>query len=162
MNSAFGLYLEHSYRYYEMDQPLISDAQFDQLCQILVEGWDQITHRYKHLADIETLKAGTGYQLVGRLHPAFAALMEKYPTRTLSEVFDTMSFEDKFEKQAHDVICMIKFGGIGGTVKSSDIKRVGDYLRGGPLRKALPLPMPKPALPLPLPLPKPKLPLPGQ
>lgn len=78
-----------------------------------------------------------------------------------------MVFADRYEEQAHDVICMIRYGGIGGSVPTKLVKQVGDYLRGGPhhttVKPKLP-PLPKMGALPPLPAvglpPLPSLPLP--
>lgn len=61
----------------------------------------------------------------------------------------TPVFRDEFDHKAHDVICLVKYGSVGGSVATSDMRRVGDYLRGGPVRPAVPV-LPRavvPALP---------------
>lgn len=147
-NIAFVLYLEHSYRYYEMDHALISDATYDALCRSLLEEWQHVDHRHKHLTDEHALAAGTGFHIK---YPGIIAYpCQRNPTRTLFEVYNTMAFADEHERKAHDIICTIKYGGCGGTVSNQLLKQVGDILRGGPIRK-LPLPLPKPAMPLPKP-----------
>lgn len=50
----------------------------------------------------------------------------------------TPVFRDEFDRKAHDVICLVKYGSVGGSVATSDMRRVGDYLRGGPVRPAVP------------------------
>lgn len=59
----FVAYLEHSYRYYEMDTPIISDARYDRLCQELLKALPDLKHRDRHLVDESALQAGTGYHL---------------------------------------------------------------------------------------------------
>lgn len=44
-----------------------------------------------------------------------------------------MIFRDDWERKAHDVICTIKYGGAGGSVRVDDVRRIGDILRGRPL-----------------------------
>ncbi len=63
LNAVYGEYLEHSIRYYVLDAPVVPDSYFDKLCKTLSAGWDQVTHRYKHMCDLSALSAGTGYQL---------------------------------------------------------------------------------------------------
>lgn len=50
------------------------------------------------------------------------------------------TFADSFEEKAHGVICLIKYGGQGGTVSKQQLRQVADYLRGGPIRPKLSLP----------------------
>jgi len=56
-------YLLHCYLYYNLNNPIIYDHDFDQLCKALVEKWDSINHSYKKLISLEDLKAGTGYSI---------------------------------------------------------------------------------------------------
>ena len=59
----------------------------------------------------------------------------------------TPVFRDEFDRKAHDVICLVKYGSTGGSVSTSDMKRVGDYLRGGPVRPAVPVIPTQPRIP---------------
>jgi len=56
-------YLIHCYLYYELNSPIIYDYDFDLLCKILLEKWDNINHPYKDLVSKQDLKAGTGYSI---------------------------------------------------------------------------------------------------
>ena len=38
---------------------------------------------------------------------------------------------DHFEQQAHDIICIIRYGSTGGSVRNDELRRVASYLRGG-------------------------------
>jgi len=53
----------HSYLYYVMNEPIISDMEYDELCKELKDKWDSVEHYHKHLIDKQSLGAGTGYQL---------------------------------------------------------------------------------------------------
>lgn len=58
------------------------------------------------------------------------------------------TFADEHEERAYRIICIIRYDGYGGQVNARDIKRVGDFLRGGPKVKPLPtLAKPLPQLP---------------
>jgi len=146
------MYLEHSCRYYELDAPVISDAAFDALCAALLEQWDEVTHRYKHLADMSALRAGTGFQMSHRFPQAIVNLVRSYPDVPLYKVFDPMVFADEYEEKAYGAICVFKYGSYGGNVNKDDVKRVGNFLRGRPLAP------PRPVLQLPPQLPKLSLP----
>jgi NAD-dependent DNA ligase len=71
-----SLYLVCSYAYYELDESLISDGDFDQLCKKLLEDFDDIKffsdHPHKHLLVRENLEAGTGFSV------------KDYPSRVIS------------------------------------------------------------------------------
>ena len=56
-------YLMHSYLYYVINEPIISDMEYDELCKELKDKWDSVEHYHKHLIDKQSLGAGTGYQL---------------------------------------------------------------------------------------------------
>ena len=62
-NMLVPYYLMHSYIYYEMNDPIISDYEYDEICNQLKDKWDSITHYHKKLIDVESLNSGTGYQL---------------------------------------------------------------------------------------------------
>lgn len=66
LNRLYMAYLEHSVRYYELDEPLISDDLYDRLCKALLRHWAAFEHSLKHLTDASALQAGTGFQLVGQ------------------------------------------------------------------------------------------------
>jgi NAD-dependent DNA ligase len=61
-----------SYAYYKENESLIPDSEYDQICRDLITNWDNITHWHKPLLNLESLKAGTGYDI------------EKYPNRVVS------------------------------------------------------------------------------
>ena len=46
---------------------------------------------------------------------------------------------DPHEQRAHDIICMIRYGSPGGSVRTDEVRKVADYLRGGPKRPAAPM-----------------------
>lgn len=49
-----------------------------------------------------------------------------------------MIFRDEYERKAMDIICIIKYGSIGGQANAKDVERVGDILRGHPFKRELP------------------------
>ena len=59
-----------SYAYYQENESLVPDAEYDQICQDLITNWNDITHWHKPLLNLESLKAGTGYDI-------------KYPNRVV-------------------------------------------------------------------------------
>jgi len=46
-----------------MNEPIIEDTEYDEICRELKEKWDSVEHYHKHLIDKQSLGAGTGYQL---------------------------------------------------------------------------------------------------
>lgn len=59
MKNPIARYLMCAYAYYEQDDPLIEDADFDQLAKWLLENYDSVEHYHKHLVTKEDLAAGT-------------------------------------------------------------------------------------------------------
>ena len=70
-NMLVPYYLMFSYAYYQENESLIPDAEYDQICQDLITNWNDITHWHKRLLNLESLKAGTGYDI-------------KYPERVVN------------------------------------------------------------------------------
>ena len=62
-NMLVPYYLMYSYAYYKENESLVDDTEYDQICQDLITNWDNITHWHKPLLDLESLKAGTGYDI---------------------------------------------------------------------------------------------------
>lgn len=52
-----------------------------------------------------------------------------------------MTTLDRHEQQAHDIICMIRYGSPGGTVRNEELRKIADYLRGGPKRSTVAMPV---------------------
>ena len=63
-NMLVPYYLMYSYLYYEEDDPIISDSEYDSICKRLYNEWDEIEHFHKHLVSKDALTAGTGYDIV--------------------------------------------------------------------------------------------------
>ena len=62
-NMLVPYYLMYSYAYYQENESLITDSEYDQICQDLITNWNNITHWHKPLLNLESLKAGTGYDI---------------------------------------------------------------------------------------------------
>ena len=71
INMLVPYYLMYSYAYYQENESLITDSEYDQICQDLITNWNDITHWHKPLLNLESLKAGTGYDI-------------KYPNRVVA------------------------------------------------------------------------------
>lgn len=63
LKKLYADYLFHSYLYYKRHISVISDEEFDNICKILLENWDNVEHRFKYLITIDDLRAGTGYAI---------------------------------------------------------------------------------------------------
>ena len=70
-NMLVPYYLMFSYAYYQENESLIPDAEYDQICKDIITNWNDITHWHKPLIKLESLKAGTGYDI-------------KYPERVVN------------------------------------------------------------------------------
>ena len=58
-NMIVPFYLMAAYAYYELDQPIMTDATFDELSKQGLKHWDTIEHQHKHLLNKDMLAAGT-------------------------------------------------------------------------------------------------------
>lgn len=59
INMTVPWYLMAAYAYYELDNPIMTDAEFDNLAKLMDSNWDSIEHYHKHLIDRDNLSAGT-------------------------------------------------------------------------------------------------------
>ena len=48
-----------AYRYYEKDDPIVSDALFDKTAKKILQHWDDISHFHKDYLNKDMLAAGT-------------------------------------------------------------------------------------------------------
>jgi NAD-dependent DNA ligase len=62
-----------------MNEPIVDDMEYDEICRELKEKWDSVEHYHKHLIDKQSLGAGTGYELQynKRIERASLALLNK-------------------------------------------------------------------------------------
>lgn len=59
MINPIGRYLVHSYIYYQLDNSVISDGEYDKMAKYILEHWDDLEHPHKHLISKDALQAGT-------------------------------------------------------------------------------------------------------
>lgn len=57
-------YLMSCYLYYEKDKNVLSDGDFDKLCKMILDNWNDIEHVHKYLISKDALHAGSGYDIV--------------------------------------------------------------------------------------------------
>jgi hypothetical protein len=81
MKNPIARYLMCAYAYYEQDDPLISDVEFDMLAKYILQNYDDISHFHKHLVTKEDLEAGT--------------YLGKYPERVKGAVRDWRTIRKK-------------------------------------------------------------------
>lgn len=48
-----------AYAYYEQNDPLIADSEFDELGKWILDNYDNVEHMHKHLVTKDDLTAGT-------------------------------------------------------------------------------------------------------
>jgi NAD-dependent DNA ligase len=58
-NMMVPYYLMAAYSYYKQDDPIFSDAYFDELAKRMLDCWNEIEHYHKHLITTIDLSAGT-------------------------------------------------------------------------------------------------------
>ena len=58
-NMLVPWYIMAAYAYYKDDDPIFSDAFFDNMSKIMLDEWMNIYHYHKDLITIEDLKGGT-------------------------------------------------------------------------------------------------------
>ena len=56
-------YLVHCYLYYELDESIVSDEDFDRLCVRLLANWPNTQSVYKKYISKNDLSSGTGFTL---------------------------------------------------------------------------------------------------
>jgi len=59
LNMMVPYYLMASYAYYKQDDPIFTDAFFDNMGKTMLERWDDIEHWHKEYINKGDLKAGT-------------------------------------------------------------------------------------------------------
>ncbi|QIG76056.1 hypothetical protein EVC24_035 [Rhizobium phage RHph_I4] len=58
-NGLVPWYLMAGLMYYHFDNPILTDARFDEIAKTLLAAWDDIEHNHKHFITKEDLEAGT-------------------------------------------------------------------------------------------------------
>ena len=59
LNMMVPYYLMAAYAYYKQDDPIFTDAFFDNMGKTMLERWDDITHYHKEYINKGDLEAGT-------------------------------------------------------------------------------------------------------
>lgn len=70
-NTAVPWLLMASWLYYiDLNElPILSDQRFDMLCKKVLQAYDHLQHRHKHLIQRESLSAGSLYYLPMSQYP---------------------------------------------------------------------------------------------
>ena len=59
INMSVPYYLMASYAYYVEDDPIFSDAFYDELAKTILAEWNNITHRHRDVINKDALEAGS-------------------------------------------------------------------------------------------------------
>lgn len=59
MKNPIARYLMSAYAYYEQDDPIITDTEFDMLAKYILHYYDKLEHPHKKLITKDDLEAGT-------------------------------------------------------------------------------------------------------
>ena len=68
-NSVISWILAGSYSYYILDEPILSDTVFDNMCKYVFNNWDKIEHQHKHLFTKEDMENGSLFMLKPDQYP---------------------------------------------------------------------------------------------
>jgi len=68
-NLMVPIYLMSSYLYYVEDISMLEDYDYDLLCKMLYDEFDNVEHMHKHLIDKDSLRAGTGFNISKDSYP---------------------------------------------------------------------------------------------
>lgn len=80
-------YLMSSFLYYVVDDSILHDWEYDHICLRLFENFDDFEHPHKYLLDVESLRAGTGYNI-----------KFNYPIRVMLAAYDWQRRFQNFER----------------------------------------------------------------
>lgn len=63
LDKLVAVYLVSSFCYHRLNESIISDEDYDQVCRRLLANYESITHRHKKHLDKGSLKAGSGFHI---------------------------------------------------------------------------------------------------
>ncbi len=90
VNLAAHYYLALSYLYYIKDISVVSDAEYDAICEILKTNFEAIEYQHKDLIDLTALEAGTGFYITA------------YPPKIISAATYLQHNSDRLRKLANE------------------------------------------------------------
>jgi DNA ligase (NAD+) len=119
---------KHNYNYYTLSNPSISDLEFDQLLNRLID----LEKRFPHLqnSNSPTLKVG------GSITKDFETVKHKYPMLSLGNTYneaDLRDFDDRIKKAIgnnFEYVCELKFDGLAISLSYENGKLVRAVTRG--------------------------------
>lgn len=124
---------KHNYQYYVLDQPLISDHDFDRLLEELIE----LEKQFPDLLD----KNSPSQRVGGEITKKFPVVRHKYPMLSLANTYSREELQDfdlrirKSIQEPFQYVCELKFDGvaIGITYQQGNMLRAvtrGDGVQG--------------------------------
>lgn len=69
INASVPWFLMASYMYYIENKSIMSDIEFDTMCRMMLENFDNIDHPHKYLISKDQLIAGTGFDIPLESYP---------------------------------------------------------------------------------------------
>ena len=124
---------EHNYRYYVLNQPIVSDQEFD----IMMRELQDLEVRHPELADPNspTMRVGSD------LNQAFSQVEHRYPMLSLSNTYsedEVRSWYESVEKglggEPFEVCCEMKYDGLSISLTYEDGRLVRAVTRGDGVR----------------------------
>lgn len=83
INRIIPWYIMGSYAYYVDDNPIFSDAFYDNMAKTILKRWDEIQHVHKEIINKDALEAGSFLgEYPGIIPGALASLRDKYYTKS--------------------------------------------------------------------------------
>ncbi len=119
---------KHNYNYYTLSNPSISDLEFDQLLNRLIDLEKQFPHLQN--PNSPTLKVG------GSITKDFETVKHKYPMLSLGNTYneaDLRDFDDRIKKAIgnnFEYVCELKFDGLAISLSYENGKLVRAVTRG--------------------------------
>jgi DNA ligase (NAD+) len=119
---------KHNYNYYTLSNPSISDLEFDQLLNRLIDLEKQFPHLQN--SNSPTLKVG------GSITKDFETVKHKYPMLSLGNTYneaDLRDFDDRIKKaigNSFEYVCELKFDGLAISLSYENGKLVRAVTRG--------------------------------
>lgn len=63
LDKLVSVYMVASFCYHKLNETIISDDDYDQVCRRLLHNYDNITHQHKKYLDKGALRAGSGFHI---------------------------------------------------------------------------------------------------
>lgn len=63
LDKLVTVYMVASFCYHKLNETIISDEDYDQVCRRLISEYDSITHQHKSFLDKGALRAGSGFHI---------------------------------------------------------------------------------------------------